>query len=68
MEADDTLFYRFKKSTMNINRQENLKKAASAYRDNLRKNLQHRLEVARANGDEKLVRQLEAEAQYLHLQ
>jgi hypothetical protein len=54
-------------SDMNRNRQETLTKAASAHRETLRKNLQHRLEVARAEGDEKLVRQLEAEAKYLHL-
>jgi len=44
-----------------------MKKSASIHRDNLRKNLEHRLEVARANGDEKLVRLLEAEANYLHM-
>jgi hypothetical protein len=52
---------------LNINRQETMKKTASIHRDSLRKNLEHRLEVARANGDEKLVRQLEAEANYLHM-
>lgn len=40
---------------------------AAVYRESLRKNLQHRLEVARRNGNEKLIRQLEAEAQYLRL-
>jgi hypothetical protein len=58
----------FKKYTMNINRQEKLKNAAAAHRDSLRKSLEHRIEVARANGDERLVRQLEAEANYLHFQ
>jgi hypothetical protein len=53
---------------MNINRQEKLKTAAAAHRDSLLKSLQHRLEVARANGDEKLIKQLEAEANYLHMQ
>lgn len=52
---------------MNINRQETLKKAALNYRQSLRKSLEIRLESARAAGDEKLVRQLEAEANYLHL-
>ena len=52
---------------MNINRQETLKNAAASHRNNLRKSLEHRLEVARANGDERLVRQLEAEASYLHM-
>ena len=36
--------------------------------ETLRRSLQHRLEVARASGNEKLVHQLEAEAAYLHLQ
>jgi hypothetical protein len=52
---------------MNMNRQEVLKKAASAHRQTLMNNLQHRLEVARAKGDETLVRQLEAEASYLNM-
>ena len=52
---------------MNINRQETLKKAAAHHRENLRKSLEHRLELARAKGDEKLIRQLEAEANYLHM-
>lgn len=52
---------------MNINRQQVLTQAASAHRESLRQSLQHRLEVARAEGNEKLVRQLEAEAAYLHL-
>jgi hypothetical protein len=51
---------------MNKNRQEALKQVAAVHRDNLRKNLQHRLEVARSQGDENLVRQLEAEASYLN--
>ncbi len=53
---------------MNKNRQETLTKAAAAHRETLRKNLQHRLEVARSQGDDKLVHQLEAEAAYLHFQ
>lgn len=52
---------------MKINRQENIKKAASAHRETLMRNLEHRLEVARAKGDESLVRQLEAEASYLNM-
>jgi hypothetical protein len=52
---------------MNRNRQDILKTAAANHRENLRKNLEHRLEIARARGDEQLVRQLEAEASYLHL-
>jgi hypothetical protein len=38
---------------------------AETHRDNLRKLLEHRLEVARANGDNELVRRLEAEADSL---
>lgn len=52
---------------MNKNRQEIITKAASAHRDNLRKSLQHRLELARSQGNDNLVRQLEKEATYLHL-
>lgn len=52
---------------MNRNRQETIKKAALNYRQSLKKNLELRLESARAAGNEKLVRQLQAEANYLHL-
>jgi hypothetical protein len=50
---------------MRSNRQEIIKNAAATHRDSLRKSLQHRIEVARANGNDSLVRQLEAEAAYL---
>jgi len=40
------------------------KKLAQVHQDNLQKNLQHRLEVARTKGDENLIRMLEAEANY----
>ena len=40
------------------------KQAAQAHRVNIQKSIQHRLEVARANGDESLIRQLEAEINY----
>ena len=53
---------------MNNKRQEILTKAALNHRQSLRKSLQNRLEAARAKGNEQLVRQLEAEANYLHLQ
>jgi plasmid maintenance system killer protein len=53
-------------SNMNRNRQETLKQAARTHRDNLQKHLQRRMEMARANGDEQLLRQLEAEANYLN--
>jgi hypothetical protein len=52
---------------MNINRQEMIKNAASAHRNSLRKSLEHRLEVARAKGDQGLVLQLEQEASYLRM-
>lgn len=52
---------------MNKNRQHLVTKAASAHRESLRKNLQHRLDIARAQGNDALVRQLEAEASYLNL-
>ena len=54
-----------KKSMMNKNRQEIVKAAAAAHRETLQKHLQQRLEVARAKGDENLIRLLEAEANYL---
>ncbi len=49
---------------MNKSRQEMLKEAAAIHRANIQKSLQHRIEVARAQGNEKLLRQLEAEANY----
>ena len=53
---------------MNIDRQETLKKAALSYRQSLKKSLKARLESARANGNTKLVRQLQAESNYLRLE
>jgi hypothetical protein len=50
---------------MNRNRQQVIAQTTQLHRENLRKNLQHRLEVARAQGNEELVRQLEAEANYI---
>ncbi|MGK7946055.1 MAG: hypothetical protein AB4058_16460 [Microcystaceae cyanobacterium] len=47
-------------------RQDMLDQAAKTHRESLRKNLQHRIEVARSQGNDKLVSQLEAEAAYLH--
>ena len=41
--------------------------AAETHRQSLRLNLQRRLEVARVKGDERLVRLLEAEANYLRI-
>jgi hypothetical protein len=40
------------------------KKAQEAHQQSILKSLQHRLEVARSNGDENLVRQIEAEMNY----
>jgi hypothetical protein len=53
---------------MNIARKAKLNaNAGQAYKESLRKNLEHRLEVARSQGDQKLIEQLEKEATYLHL-
>lgn len=49
---------------MITNRTEVVKKAREAHRENIIRSLQHRLEVARAKGDENLIRQLEAEMRY----
>ena len=42
-------------------------KATEAHRENLRKNLQRRIEVARSQGNEKLLQQLLEEATYLQV-
>jgi hypothetical protein len=52
---------------LNKKRQEKAAKAAEAHRVTLHKNLQRRLEVARISGNENLLRQLEAEANYIGL-
>lgn len=52
---------------VNKNRNPKAQKAVAAHRVNLQKSLEHRLDIARANGDEALIRQLEQEANYLHL-
>jgi hypothetical protein len=49
---------------MNRSKQQRFQKATEAHRANIQRSLQHRLEVARTNGDENLVRQLEAEVNY----
>lgn len=51
---------------MNRNKQQAAKKASEAHRLNIQRSLQHRLEVAKAKGDENLVRQLEAEMNYFN--
>ncbi len=62
-----TLFFINIKSMMNNKRQDILKDANLSHRESMRKSLNTRLEAARANGNENLVKQLEAEAKYLHL-
>lgn len=49
---------------MSNNRVQAVTKAKEAHKQNIQKSLEHRLEVARATGDEKLIQQLEAEIQY----
>jgi hypothetical protein len=61
------IIFENKKSIMNNQRQETLKNAYQSHRESMRKSLNNRLEAARAQGNEKLLKQLEAEAQYLHL-
>lgn len=51
---------------LNRSRHDTLTKAAEAHRQALQQRLQRRIEVARAKGDEVLLRQLEKEAQYLN--
>jgi hypothetical protein len=46
---------------MALNRFESNDSIGKVHLQNIRKSLQHRLEVARSKGDENLVRQLEAE-------
>ncbi|BAZ45832.1 hypothetical protein NIES4102_28590 [Chondrocystis sp. NIES-4102] len=52
---------------MNNKRQETIKNAYQCHRESMRKSLDNRLEAARATGNQRLIKQLEAEAQYLHL-
>jgi hypothetical protein len=47
------------------NRMQAAKQAEEIHHENLQKNVEYRLQVARAKGDEKLVRQLEAEMKYI---
>ncbi|MBK1987838.1 hypothetical protein A0J48_009850 [Sphaerospermopsis aphanizomenoides BCCUSP55] len=49
---------------MSSNRLQAVQKADEAHKQNIQKSVEHRLEVAKAKGDEKLVRQLEAEQAY----
>ena len=52
---------------MNNKRKETVKNANSSHRESMRRSLNNRLEAARAQGNDGLVKQLEAEAKYLHL-
>ena len=52
---------------MNNQRQETLKTAHLSHRESMRKSLSTRLSAARATGNKQLIKQLEAEAKYLHL-
>lgn len=49
---------------MSNNRVQAMEKARAAHKQNIQRSLEHRLQVARAKGDEKLIRQLEAEMNY----
>ncbi len=46
------------------NRMETANKAQEAHKQNILRSLEHRLEVARAKGDDNLVRQIEAEMRH----
>ena len=52
---------------MRDNLRDAARQAAQTHRQSLRLSLQRRLEAARARGDERLIRLLEAEANYLRL-
>ncbi|MEA5503748.1 hypothetical protein VB735_11625 [Halotia wernerae UHCC 0503] len=49
---------------MSQNRMQVGSQAKEAHRQNIQRSLQHRLQVAKASGDERLIRQLEAEIKY----
>jgi hypothetical protein len=51
-------------STMSQNRFQVISKSKETHRQNIQRNIEHRLEVAKAKGDERLVGQLEAEIRY----
>ena len=51
----------FRANKMRSDRQEMRTKATETHRANIRKSLEHRLEVARAQGNVELIRVLEAE-------
>ncbi|BAY61717.1 hypothetical protein NIES22_17840 [Calothrix brevissima NIES-22] len=49
---------------MNTNRLQAANRAKEAHKQNIQRDIERRLQVARSNGDENLVRQLEAEMRY----
>jgi hypothetical protein len=51
-------------TVMKINTLQRFHKAAETHRANIQRSLEHRLQVARTQGDENLIRQLEAEQNY----
>jgi hypothetical protein len=50
---------------INRNRRQTVNKLAEVHRSNLQKRLEHRLAVAKAKGDENLIRALESEMEKL---
>ena len=52
---------------MNSKHQETLRNAHLSHRESMRRSLNSRLEAAKSSGNDNLVKQLEAEAKYLHL-
>jgi hypothetical protein len=49
---------------MALNKLQSTQSVQKVHQQNIRKNIEHRLEVARSKGDENLVSQLEAEIKY----
>ncbi|MBD2194699.1 MULTISPECIES: arginine synthesis PII-interacting regulator PirA [Calothrix] len=49
---------------MNTNRLQAANRAKEAHKQNIQRDIERRLQVARSKGDENLVRQLEAEMRY----
>lgn len=49
---------------MNKDTLHSFQKASQTHRASIQRSLEHRLQVARAKGDENLIRQLEAEKNY----
>ncbi|HLP91577.1 MAG TPA: hypothetical protein VK184_23705 [Nostocaceae cyanobacterium] len=49
---------------MSNNRQQAAKESQDIHKENIKKSLEHRLQIAKTKGDEQLIRQLEAEMAY----